>query len=82
MKKEWLIFLGLFLAVQLFAQNQRIREHGIEIGVHKTGPYNAITDVQGVKVGHDRAVDALAGKVQEETAAGKGKIGQALGIRQ
>ena len=30
----------------------RLRELGIVIGRHPTGPYNAITDVPGVKVGH------------------------------
>ena len=30
----------------------RARDHGIEIGVLKTGKFNAITDVNGVKVGH------------------------------
>lgn len=35
-----------------FAQTKRIRDYGIEIGILKTGKYNAITDVQGVKVGH------------------------------
>lgn len=30
----------------------RLRDHGIEIGVLKTGSLNSITDVEGVKVGH------------------------------
>lgn len=30
----------------------RARDLGIEIGVYRTGEYNAITDVDGVKVGH------------------------------
>ncbi len=30
----------------------RVRDYGIEIGVLKTGKLNAITDVEGVKVGH------------------------------
>ncbi|QYX56908.1 P1 family peptidase [Roseovarius sp. SCSIO 43702] len=30
----------------------RLRDHGIEIGHHPTGPLNAITDVPGVMVGH------------------------------
>lgn len=34
-----------------FAQS-RARELGIEIGVMKPGPFNAITDVEGVRVGH------------------------------
>ena len=30
----------------------RARDLGIEIGVYKTGRFNAITDVDGVRVGH------------------------------
>lgn len=30
----------------------RLRDLGITIGVHPTGPHNAITDVPGVWVGH------------------------------
>ncbi|TYB88597.1 P1 family peptidase [Oceaniovalibus sp. ACAM 378] len=30
----------------------RLRDHGITIGTHPTGPLNAITDVAGVRVGH------------------------------
>ena len=32
--------------------NGRVRDYGIHIGTYKTGTYNAITDVEGVKVGH------------------------------
>lgn len=31
---------------------KRARDYGIEIGILRTGSYNAITDVPGVKVGH------------------------------
>ncbi|MFP4082780.1 MAG: P1 family peptidase [Candidatus Aminicenantes bacterium] len=34
------------------SSRKRIRELGIKIGTLETGPYNAITDVEGVKVGH------------------------------
>lgn len=34
------------------AQMKRARDYGIEIGILRTGRYNAITDVPGVKVGH------------------------------
>ncbi|MBN2600995.1 MAG: P1 family peptidase, partial [Candidatus Marinimicrobia bacterium] len=34
------------------AQSERIRDFGIKIGNYQTGKYNAITDVDGVKVGH------------------------------
>ena len=42
----------LLLSVNSFAQNKRVRDYGIEIGVLKPGTNNAITDVKGVKVGH------------------------------
>ena len=32
--------------------NKRIREYGIKIGTHETGPLNKISDVPGVTVGH------------------------------
>lgn len=35
-----------------YSQTKRLRDYGIEIGVFKTGTINAITDVEGVKVGH------------------------------
>jgi D-aminopeptidase len=31
---------------------RRARDHGIVVGVFPTGPYNGITDVKGVRVGH------------------------------
>lgn len=34
------------------ALRPRARELGIAIGRYPTGPYNAITDVPGVRVGH------------------------------
>lgn len=41
-----------FLSLQAIAQEKRLRDYGIEIGILKTGPLNAITDVPGVQVGH------------------------------
>ncbi|MCX2681700.1 P1 family peptidase [Galbibacter sp. EGI 63066] len=35
----------------VFGQNKRLRDYGIEIGVLKPGEHNAITDVNNVKVG-------------------------------
>lgn len=32
--------------------NKRIRDYGIQIGTHETGPLNKISDVPGVTVGH------------------------------
>ena len=51
--KTSIILLVLVVASQtVMAQNKRIREYGIKIGVLPTGQANAITDVAGVKVGH------------------------------
>ena len=53
-----MIFKRLLLGVlalasfQVFAQEKRVRDYGIEVGVLRTGPLNAITDVKGVKIGH------------------------------
>jgi len=49
-----IIHILLFvIGLNTFAQSHgRSRDHGIEIGVLKTGRFNAITDVNGVKVGH------------------------------
>ncbi|MEM9361700.1 MAG: P1 family peptidase [Bacteroidota bacterium] len=48
------IFLALFILSSLssFSQNKRLRDYGVEIGVLQPGKYNAITDVDRVKVGH------------------------------
>lgn len=54
-----LILCGMFIQIGLFTNAQeekssrvRAREIGINIGIYPTGEHNAITDVQGVKVGH------------------------------
>lgn len=47
-----LVFTLLIISLNLSAQNKRLRDYGIEVGVLKTGANNAITDVEGVKVGH------------------------------
>ncbi len=45
--------LTLFISTQTtYSQDKNLRKYGIEIGVLKTGKWNAITDVPGVKVGH------------------------------
>ncbi len=36
---------------------KRVRDYGIKIGLLPPGPYNAITDVKGVKVGHYTLID-------------------------
>lgn len=55
-------FTGLFFCLSFIiliffpslalAESKRVRDYGIKIGVLQPGPYNAITDVKGVKVGH------------------------------
>ncbi len=42
----------LFFKFSLHCQPNRLRDVGIEIGVLHPGRHNAITDVQGVRVGH------------------------------
>ena len=53
------IILIVFLlnTVICFSQNKRLRDYGVEIGVLKTGKYNAITDVAGVQVGHTTLIN-------------------------
>jgi len=52
MKNQLLLLILFTVHLNLIAQNKRVRDYGIEIGVLKTGINNAITDVKGVKVGH------------------------------
>ena len=47
-----LLLLFILISMNIFSQNKRLRDYGIEIGILKTGKYNSITDVKGVKVGH------------------------------
>src|ERR1044071_5223400 len=50
-QKYFLLFLIVWIPLVGHAQ-KRAREHGIKIGVLAPGEFNAITDVEGVKVGH------------------------------
>lgn len=34
-----------------------MRDYGIEYGIFRTGPLNAITDVKGVRVGHTTLIE-------------------------
>ena len=53
MKLFKIIFItALLFVTDLYSQQKRVRDYGIEVGVLKTGKNNAITDVYGVKVGH------------------------------
>lgn len=49
-KMTWILFLVFSISSQ--AQNKRVRDHGIVVGVLPVGKYNSITDVEGVRVGH------------------------------
>lgn len=52
MQKILLFLVFLFLGDAALHAQQRARDYGIRIGVMQPGPWNAITDVPGVKVGH------------------------------
>jgi len=52
-----ILILSLLLAVTVQTQNRpRARELGINVGILPTGTLNAITDVQGVMVGHTTVI--------------------------
>jgi D-aminopeptidase len=53
------LFLWLLLVAPLTvsAQDQNVRNYGIQIGVLQPGAQNTITDVQGVKVGHQTIIE-------------------------
>lgn len=55
-KKSFTTLLFLVILFSISAQQKRLRDHGIEIGVLKPGALNAITDVPGVQVGHTTLV--------------------------
>src|SRR5690606_13984843 len=54
-----LLVLPTIIIVTEAQEKKRIRDFGITIGVLSPGKYNAITDVEGVKVGH---VTLITGK--------------------
>ena len=47
-----IVFLALSLAVLSSEERPRMREFGIKTGILNPGKWNAITDVEGIKVGH------------------------------
>lgn len=51
------LFVIIFIFETMNAQNNRLRDYGIEIGVLKPGKLNAITDVEGVTVGHETIIE-------------------------
>jgi D-aminopeptidase len=51
------VLLLCFSSVLVHGQDRpRVRESGVVVGVLPTGPYNSITDVRGVAVGHSTVV--------------------------
>ena len=58
MKKFLIQAILTFFIINNWGQSQKIRprEMGIEIGLFQTGKWNAITDVYGVKVGHETVI--------------------------
>jgi D-aminopeptidase len=73
------------------SERPRARDLGIEVGVFPTGPLNAITDVQGVLVGHTTLVEGdrvrtgvtavlpHGGNLFQEKVAGAVYVGNAFG---
>ena len=58
MKKFLIQSILTLLIINNWAQSQKIRprEMGLEIGLFQPGQWNAITDVSGVKVGHETII--------------------------
>ena len=56
LQKQSFCCLFLIFPLIMLAQN-RLRDHGVEIGVLKSGALNAITDVPGVQVGHTTRIE-------------------------
>ena len=61
---QTLFFAFIFIAVTATAQTAdqnndrpRAREAGLIVGVFPPGPLNAITDVEGVRVGHSTVIE-------------------------
>ena len=50
------LFLFFLLSGLLFGQKIHPRDLGLQIGLFKTGRWNAITDVKGVQVGHETLI--------------------------
>ena len=57
LKNSLLFLLAIFFSIeQVVAQRSRARDIGVEIGIFKPGKWNAITDVNGVTVGHSTLI--------------------------
>jgi D-aminopeptidase len=64
-----LLVFGFVLCTSANAQRPRARELGIQIGTLPTGKHNAITDVEGVLVGHVTLIEGSG-----ELIVGKGPV--------
>lgn len=56
--KNCLLFIFVLIPLFMQAQGKRVRDYGIKVGVFTPGKWNAITDVQGVAVGHTTIIKA------------------------
>ncbi len=57
MRKPVSLFLAILISLPLAAQDRpRAREAGLVIGIFPPGALNAITDVNGVRVGHETVI--------------------------
>ncbi|RPD94518.1 S58 family peptidase [Aureibaculum marinum] len=57
MNIKFSLLLIFLISQTISSQEKRARDYGIKIGVLKTGINNAITDVEGVKVGHTTLIE-------------------------
>ncbi|MEZ5040663.1 MAG: P1 family peptidase [Saprospiraceae bacterium] len=58
MKRAFSLLICLLMIIPSnYAQNKRLRDYGVSIGVVPTGKFNAITDVEGVKVGQQTLIE-------------------------
>lgn len=55
--KLFACLLFILSSFTLSAQDTNLRQYGINIGVMETGSTNAITDVEGVRVGHQTIIE-------------------------
>lgn len=54
---SFLVILVMSVPITMNAQQHSLRDLGINIGVLEPGTLNAITDVEGVKVGHETLIE-------------------------
>jgi D-aminopeptidase len=94
-RTQWALFFSVILAgsaLIVVAQSRpRARDLGIVVGIYPSGPRNAITDVDGVRVGHTTIVEGDSvrtgvtaivphgGNVFQDKVAGAVFVGNAFG---